>query len=340
MPPRAPTIADVAAAAGTSIRTVSRVLNASPKVSADARARIEAAIAELGFVPSGRARAFASGRSHLIGVIQGDENASVLGQVQRGIAGVCAASGHELIVHPAAGSGDALIADIVGFVRRSRVDGLIILSPTSEDPALPEALAQAGVPAVALASAAIPGLPAMQISDDRGGAALVAHHLADLGHTRVATITGPAHRLSTIERREGFRDALATRGLVLGAAMIVEGDYSFASGRAGATVLLDLPDPPTAIFAANDLMAAGLLQVALQRGLAVPGDVAVAGFDGTDLAEMLTPTLTTVHRPLAEMARRATERLLGVVAGQERSPLQTSHTLLIARSSSATALGR
>jgi LacI family transcriptional regulator len=307
-----PTIHDVAAHAGVSIRTVSRVLNRSPKVNADTRRRIEAAIAALGFVPSLRARALATGRSFLIGLVHDDPNALVLDTVQRGIVAECARHGYEMVVHPARGSGDALVADVATFVRRSRVDGLIVLPPVSEAAGLAGALA---LPAVAIAAARVAGFGTMLVSDERGAAAEVAQHFLSLGHRRIATVTGPQGLLSARERLEGFRTALVQAGAPIDPSWIVEGDYGFASGLAAGETLLALPSPPTAIFAANDVMAAGVLKAAARLGMAVPEQLSVAGFDGSALATMLTPALTTVRRPLHAMAKTATARLIDMIEG-------------------------
>ena len=331
------TIGDVAARAGVSIRTVSRVINGSPKVNAATRAAVQAVVDALGYAPNARAQALASGRSRLIGVIQGDANAHVLGPVQRGIVAACAPSRHELIVHPATLAGEALVADLAGFVRRSRVDGLIVLSPTSEDEAVAPALARLGVPAVALASAAVPGFPATLVSCDREGAAEVADHLVSLGHRRVAVIGGPARRLSSRERLAGFVAALARHGVALDPAMVVEGDYGFASGLAAAERLLALPHRPSAIFCCNDLMAAGALKAAARAGVAVPTALSVVGFDGTDLAAMLNPGLTTVVRPLTAMAERATGSLLRLIDGEDAPPIERMAVALVARESTGAA---
>ncbi|KHL24759.1 LacI family transcriptional regulator [Croceibacterium mercuriale] len=318
----APTIVDVAAAAGVSVRTVSRVINRSPKVGAATRDAIEQVIASLGFTPSARAQALASGRSQLIAVIQGDENAHVLGAIQRGIAEVCSDSGHELLVRPARVADPDIVQQLTGFARRSRVDGLIVLSPVSEVPGLPAALARLGVPAVALASRQLAGYPTVLVADDAQASAAVGTHLAALGHRRIALVTGPAGRASSQERAAGFTRGLADSGIVLRPEMIVEGDYGFASGMAAAARLLDGNAPPSAIFACNDLMAAGVLKAAEQRGLAVPAQLSVAGFDGTDVAAMVSPALTTVRRPMRMIAGRATRCLLAHIGQTPAAPVQ------------------
>lgn len=307
------TINDVASAAGVSIRTVSRVINNSPKVNRETRERIEAAIAALGFRPSARARGLATGRSYLIGVVHNDRNALVLDAVQRGIVAEASARGYELVVHPAPPAEAGAVEDVLGFVRRSRVDGVIVLSPVSGVSGMGAALGGAGVPAVAISSVPIDGFAAVLVSGERAAAADVADHLVGLGHRRIAVVNGPAGVHSASERRAGFVAALARHGL--NPVAEDEGDYGFDAGYAAAERLLALAPPPTAIFAANDIMAAAVLKAAVARGVAVPEALSVVGFDGSMIATMLTPALTTVQRPLGEMAQKTTRRLLDLIEG-------------------------
>ncbi len=307
------TIRAVAEAAGVSVRTVSRVLNRSPKVNAETREAVQAVIDRTGFSPSLRARALAVGRSSLIGLVHDDPNALVLDPVQRGVVATCVARGYEMIVHPVSGTGDALIDDVANFVRRSRVDGLVVLPPVSELAQLPVALAPLRVPAIGLAAVRTPSYRAMIVTDERAAAALVADHFVSLGHRRIAIVTGRESAMSSGERAAGFRAALTAAGVDLPESMVVAGDYGFDSGVAAAHVLLSRADPPTAIFASNDVMAAGVLNVATSLGIAVPRQLSVAGFDGSLIARMLSPTLTTVARPMRDMARIAAERLIDMI---------------------------
>ncbi len=307
------TISDVAAAAAVSVRTVSRVLNGSPKVNAETRRRVQDVIDRFGFSPSLRARALAVGRSSLIGMVHDDPNALVLDTVQRGIVDECVRRGYELVVHPAVHRGVDPVEEIVRFVKRSRVDGLIVLPPVSEMPAIPKALVPHRVPIVGLASVRIPSYPAMLVANERGGAEAIAQHLVALGHRRIALITGPRAFHSAIEREQGFRAALRGAGIALPPAYVAEGDYSFESGVAACEALVSRPDRPTAIFASNDIMAAGALKAATRLGLTVPDQLSVAGFDGSVIARMVSPALTTVHRPLRAMARDATALLIDMV---------------------------
>ncbi|MFD1787127.1 LacI family DNA-binding transcriptional regulator [Sphingomonas floccifaciens] len=329
------TIRDVAASAGVSIRTVSRVLNRSPKVNAETRERVEATIATLGFRRSARARGLATGRSYLIALLHNDRNALVLDTLQRGVVEAAAERGYELVVHPAPAEETDAVADILDFVGRSRIDGLVVMAPVSGIVGLADELAAAGVPAVALAAVGIAGFSDMLVSDERGAAADVARYLRGLGHARVGLVNGPLDAQSAQERRSGFLNAAEGMAVVE-----APGDYGFDAGVAAGDALLGIEPRPTAIFAVNDIMAAGVLKAAAARGIAVPRDVSVVGFDGSMLARMLTPALTSVHRPLADMARSATTRLLDIIeGGDDATPLTAQLTLIEGESSGPAPIG-
>ena len=311
------TIDDVARAAGVSIRTVSRVLNDSPKVGGETREAVQAIIRELGYSPSARARALATGRSNLIAVVQDDPNAHVIGALQRGIADVCAQHGYELVVHPVRFSDPDVALDVERFAQRSRVDGLIVLPPTSEIDAIPQRLTAMGVPSIGIASVAVPAYPCMLISDERSATAELGRHLLELGHRRIAMIEGPPHFRSAQQRKIGFLEALTASGLHVEIERR-EGDYGFESGMIAAASLLGMKTPPTAIFACNDIMAAAVVKTAREAGVDMPSQLSVAGFDDSDLASMISPALTTIRRPLSDMAKTATERLLAMI--NQRQP--------------------
>jgi len=329
------TIDDVAEAAGVSIRTVSRVLNKSPKVGDETRLAVEAIIKALGYSPSSRARALASGRSYLIAVVQDDPNAHVIGVLQRGIVEVCSRHGYELVVHPVRFSDPDIGLDIEKFVQRSRVDGLIVLPPTSEIAAIPARLTAMGVPSVGIASIAVDAYPGMLISEERAATAELARHLLDLGHRRIAMIEGPPHFRSAQERRTGFLSALEASGLPI-ELELRPGDYGFESGMAAAESLLALERRPTAIFACNDTMAAAVVKTAREAGVSMPDQLSVAGFDDSDLASMISPSLTTIRRPLRDMAKTATELLLAMITQQRSSlPFEVVEASLVLRRSTA-----
>lgn len=331
------TILDVAEAAAVSVRTVSRVLNGSPKVNATTRATVQAVIERLGYSPSLRARAFALGRSYLIGLVHDDPNALVLDATQRGAVECCVERGYELIVHPTGHDRATIASEVASFVRRSRVDGVLVLSPVSEIAEIPTALAAMRIPSVGIASVRIPSYPAMLLSDERAGAHLVGEHLIELGHRRIGFVSGPRDFYSATEREQGFRKALRSGGIELPSAYVREGDYGFDSGVRAAEELLTMADRPSAIFASNDIMAAGVLNAAARLGMSIPRDVSVAGFDGSVLARMLSPTLTTVNRPLRDMARRATALLLDMIETSPKAAPSDLHAELSLHISGSTA---
>ena len=183
----------------------------------------------------------------------------------------------------------------------------------SSVPGLPETLSAAGVPAVALASIKLPGFGGIVVSEERTAARDVARYLIGLGHRRFALLNGPAVAHAAQERRTGFIEVLEAEGLsVLAEA---EGNYEFESGFVGMQALLSGPVKPSAVFVTNDVMAAGAMKAAAAAGLSVPRDVSIVGFDDSILARMLTPALTTVHRPIRRMASRATACLIGLIEG-------------------------
>lgn len=307
------TISDVALHAGVSIRTVSRVLNRSPLVNVHTREKVESAIAHFSFRPSPRARGLRTGRSYLIGLIHNDRNALVLEPVQGGIVREAAHRGYELVVHPTLAGYDASVEDVMSFIARSKVDGVIIMSPASSIAHLAETLSAAALPAVALASIALDGFAAVIVSAEREASRDVAHCLVKLGHRKIALLNGPGVSHAAQERRAGFVEALAADGVALLAE--AEGDYGFESGFRGAQALLSGPIRPTAIFVTNDIMAAGALKAAAAANLSVPRDLSIVGFDDSIIAQMLTPAITTVHRPMANMAARATSCLVDIIEG-------------------------
>lgn len=328
-----PTISDVAELAGVSIRTVSRVLNNSPRVSDDTRDRIQNAIARLNFRPSLRARALAKGQSFLIGIVHNDRNALVLDTVQRGVGREATRRGYEVICHSTPFDGMEAITDVLAFARRSRIDGLIVLPPVSGIAGLPQSLRVEHIPCAAVSAIAIEGYDDVVLSREGDAAGAVARYLMGLGHRRIAMITGPQSMISAIERRRGFSEALAQCNVPLHGE--IEGDYGLASGIEAADRLLSMAPPPTAIFAANDIMAAGVLKVASERGIPVPRGLSVVGFDGSLLAEMLTPSLTTVARPFGEMAEIATRHLIAIIENQDMGRLVPPPLTLVEARSTA-----
>ena len=320
-------IEDVAAHAGVSTKTVSRVLNGNPSVRARLRARIEASIRALNYVPNASARSLAGNRSYLIALLYDNpmSGSSYTMELIVGVLQACEGTPYNAVLHPF-DAADDLAARIDGFVATHRPDALVLVPPHANNVALLQRLDELGVPYATISSK----LRQSRINvgfDERKAAAELVGHLVELGHRRIGHIAGlPGHGARTW-RLNGYRDALRQAGLAYDASLVVDGDFAFASGVAGARALLDGPRPPTAIFAANDDMACGVMREAYMRGLDIPGELSVCGFDDTPASRLISPGLTTVHQPCRELGRLAVESVLqsirdGAAPTPERVPYQ------------------
>ena len=311
------TINDVARLSGVSKRTVSRVINNSPKVGKATRIKVQKIIDDLNYSPNAQARGLAARRSYLLGMIYDNPDALYINDVQRGVLSICRKFGYELVVHPCDMQSETLIHEAVSFVNRSKLDGVIILPPISENNDLAGALGNANVDYVRLASIALDTARHVVISNERSAAAAMAEHLVKLGHRRIGYISGPPRMRSTRERLEGFCDALEKHGCKPDDDMIALGAYTFESGIECTRKLMANPNPPTVIFASNDEMAVGAINAAQDMGLKVPQDLSVAGFDDSILASRIMPPLTTIRRPVQEMARHAATKLIASIDGRD-----------------------
>ncbi len=307
---KASTINDVARLAGVSKRTVSRVLNGSPSVGESTRVKVEKIIADLNYSPSPQARGLASSRSYLLGLIYDNPDALYLDDVQRGVLEVCSQQGYELVVHPCRYRSDSLVQDCFAFINRSKLDGVILLPPVSELDDLAAALKDQDVCYVRLTSVQLDEPQHSVVSDDRAAAAEMARYFAQLGHHQIAFISGPQRYKSSTERMDGFKLGLSAYGITLRDDWVVEGNNSYETGIECARQLLSGSDKPTAIFANNDQMAAGVLKAAHELGIAVPNQLSVAGFDDNLLASRVIPALTTIRRPVRQMAQLAATKII------------------------------
>jgi LacI family transcriptional regulator len=330
------TINDIARLANVSKKTVSRVINESPFVREDTRTRIAEIMQRVGYTPDPQARGLAFRRSFLIGLIYDNPNAPYVINIQEGALAALRKQGYELVVHPCDRHADKFLPEVRELISRQKLDGVIMLPPVSENAALAEMLQKLECPYVRVLSAPLDEPQNLVLSMDRQSAAEVAEHLWKLGHKRISMIIGPQTYRSSIERLAGFSDALAERGLQMPPEFVVEGLYTFESGAACAELLLSRSPRPTAIFAGNDETAAGVYRTAYLRGLKIPDDLTVVGFDDSPLASRLCPSLTTMRQPIRDMGRLAAERVMAKIAGVAGPPL-TANTFfphLIVRESS------
>ncbi len=323
------TIRDVAAAAGVSVATVSKVINQRYGVSADTFARVQAVINELGYEASLVAQSLRNHRTNVIGILVADlEPFST--ELLKGAADAIRGSGFELVVYSAGGhSGDR-----VGWERRylsrlsgTLIDGAVLVTPTVVD-------VNYGAPIVAIdPHTGQSGLPTVD-SDNLRGAQLATGHLLSLGHRRIAMLTGRPDLESAQWRERGYRDAMRAAGAAVDESLIRCCDYDPEVSLEQARLLLTAPDPPTAVFAANDMSAIATIEVATELGLRVPADLSVVGFDNIPESALCAPPLTTVEQPIRKMGERSIELLLSLIRG-EKPPVThiTLATNLVVRQS-------
>lgn len=312
-----PTINDVARIAGVSKKTVSRVINRSPLLNDDTRRRVEDVIAELAYIPNPQARALALRRNFLIGLVHDNPNAQMVMNVQQGILEALHGTEFELVVRPVDRGSPTMLVDLRHFLERQRLFGLVLLPPISENDTIAKLCAEIGCRYVRMGSARLDDDDHMVASNDCEAVRGATEFLIAQGHRRIGLIAGPHGFRSARERRLGFEQALANAGIALPRSMIADGTYTFESGLTAAERLLDLMPRPTAIFSCNDEMAAGVMHAARQRGLDIPKDLSIVGFDDTPVAAHVWPPLTTVRWPIASMARSAALKLTAGLDGEE-----------------------
>ncbi|THV40927.1 LacI family DNA-binding transcriptional regulator [Glycomyces buryatensis] len=321
-----PTLDTVARHAGVGRGTVSRVINGSPKVAEDTRAAVLAAIAELGYVPNQAARTLVTQRTDTVALVVTESQEWLWSEpffagVLRGITEQLAEENMRLMLTFAPRDGNR--SDLEAYLMGHHVDGVMMVSSHGGDP-LPERLEDAGVPIV------LCGLPvglrpvAYVDCDNRSGARQAVEYLAEKGHQRIGIISGPQDMAVGVDRLNGYRDGLRGHRLPVEENLVsyAEG-FDEASGIKAARQLFDTAGELDAVFAASDPLAIATLRVARERGITVPDDLALIGFDDSPLAEVSEPPLTTVHQPTETMGREMARLLCGRVRGEEDGPLVT-----------------
>ncbi|ESZ87720.1 MAG: LacI family transcription regulator [Blastomonas sp. CACIA14H2] len=328
-----PTINDVARLAGVSKKTVSRVINRSPLLNAQTREKVEAVIADLGYVPNPQARALALRRNFLIGLIHDNPNAQMVLGVQEGILSAIRDTEFALVVRPVNRRSPDMLDDVRAFLDQQRLFGVLLLPPISENDALAALCDELGVSYVRMGSVRLDEDVHMVASNDREAVAKAVGYLVGQGHRRIGFVAGPEGFRSAAERALGYRDALDSAGVAIDETIMAEGNYTFETGIAAGEKLLAASPRPSAIFASNDEMAAGVLHAARSIGMSVPEDLSIIGFDDTAIAAHIWPPLTTVRWPIQAMARAAAIKLIDPVEARD----QPSHFLsdLIERASVA-----
>jgi LacI family transcriptional regulator len=323
----APTITDVADAAGVSPMTVSRVINGEANVRERTRDAVNAAIARLGYAPNRAARSLAGGGELRIALLYSNPSAAYLGEILLG--GLDRIGGeHAQLVIEQCDPGPREMQAIEHLIGAG-IDGVVLPPPLCDSPAAIDALQAADIPMVIVASGRPrPDVPAVSI-DDAHAAEEMTRHLGALGHRRIGFICGNPNQSSSAKRLDGYRAAVADLRLDDDPELVVPGLFSYRSGLEAAERLLGLANPPTAIFASNDDMAAASVAVAHRHRLDVPGDLTICGFDDTPLATTIWPELTTIRQPIREMSRTAVDLLLATIRGRRSHATTPPRHLLL-----------
>jgi LacI family transcriptional regulator len=316
------TIQDVARAAGVSISTVSRVLNDKDDVAPETYEKVQKVIKELHYTSSLAARSMRSRRTNVIGLIMPDVEFPFAIQVMKGVNRAIAKSGYDLIVYTGGDTKKESTADrerrYVSLLNSSVTDGVIVVTPATTT------FSTASPVVVVDPNNEGPDCPAV-IATNHAGALLVMEHLISLGHRRIGFIGGRPELQSATQRLQGYKDGLCQANIPLDPGLIQAGDYSTDTGFICAQKLLNLSDPPTAIFAANDQSAIGVIKAANEAGLSVPTDLSVVGFDNIPEAVYVNPTLTTVDQFIDKMGHVAIEILIGLI--EDESPDGNLHKM-------------
>jgi LacI family transcriptional regulator len=329
------TIRDIASLAGVSIATVSRVLNDRPDVAPETREAVLQVVREHGFSLNRGARGLSAGRTGIVGVTLPFVHAAYFAFILSGITEALYEQDMRAVLCPTLHEHDREVT-LLERLMRGTTDGAVLMLPQESAEEL-RALQSHGYPFVVVDSRhPLPDDVPCVTAAHTAGAKRATGHLLGLGHKRIGVVTGPQGWSATEERLAGYHAALGAAGVLREPELEVEGDWLISGGFDGAEQLLDLPKPPTAIFAFNDNMAVGVLQAARTRGLRVPEDLSLVGFDDSEQASIVTPPLTTVRQPLAEMGRMATSLLTRLLERQRVEALRVQlATKLVVRESTA-----
>ena len=339
-PAAATTISDVARRADVSIKTVSRVMNNEPGVRPDTRARVAQVIAELRYRPSQSARSLAGAKSFLIGLLYFDPSAAFVAGVQQGATMRCREAGYHLVVESMDDDAPDLREQVHRMVSTLRPDGMILTPPLCDNPHVLKALRESGTPTVLVSPARQRKDMSSVRMDDVHAAEEITNLLLSLGHRRIAFIRGPDDQAASGLRHQGFVNAMKAAGAAVDPELVVDGDFRFDSGVAATHQLLKLRQRPSAVFASNDDMALGVLAAAQRQGLAVPDDLAIAGFDDSPASSLVWPALTTVRQPMLAMASLAVDMLIARAADNAAAATPCQHGVvpheLVVRDSTST----
>ena len=330
---RRPTIIDIADKAGVSFKSVSRVINNEPSVSPRMRRQVQEAMDELGFELNGNARNLRSQtveQTFLIAQLYGDAGGFYSNELQVGLMERCRYFGYHLLVEEIDYRGPTLERQARELVSRFRPDGVVLAAPLTDNEAILNILARAGVPYVRITPLHESPLSPSVRMDERTATYQMTQHLLTLGHTRIGFIRGPENHAATHLRYAGFSQALHDAKLRVDPNLVKDGEFRYLTALGCAQQLLGRPDRPTAIFACSDEMAAASMKVAHDMNLRLPDQLSVVGFDDMTAAQMLWPALTTIRQPVKKMGAAAIDLLFTRLSslGSREWPNPAPHVVL------------
>jgi len=331
-----PKMKDVASLAGVSIKTVSRVLNNEPHVQESVQKRVRAAVDELGYIPSRSARSLRGNKSYTISLVCHIGGNVYINAIQFGAVLACQELGYGLqVLLPPPLIGRPL-AEIIATLEKlyvpQRPDGILLVSPLANDPTINAAIDALGIPVARIGPINIEVNGVVVQIDDHKATKEATEHLIELGHKRIGFVRGSEDQAPTHERFNGYCEALRDANITIMPELIQSGQFVFESGLEAGEKLLSLATPPTAIFASNDDMAAGIVMAAIKRGLQLPKDLSIVGFDNSEISMRLLPRITTVRQPLRELGEVAISSLIKVMSSKNKAPDQPillPHELII-----------
>jgi len=327
--PRQPTLKAIADAVGVHVSTVSRALRRDP-TSGDASKsvrRIHRIAEEMGYRPNMMAAGLRTNRSYTIGVVMPRLTDVVIAQTCEAIEEAATAAGYQILLTTPRDEVRAQIRSIQALASR-RIDGLIVSSIHLDRPDMVEEILSVGIPVIAVNRRANDQLQAVTTDDHHGGY-LAGEHLANLGHRRVGIVAGPRHASTAWDRTQGCIDALAARGIEVDESLCVHTDFEVQGGISGAHRLLNLEDPPTAIFAVNDTAAIGVAGAARDRGLSIPHDLSLVGYNDIPLVSQLPVPFTTISSPAAPMGAVALQQLLRGINDEDMASFTLPVSLVV-----------
>jgi LacI family transcriptional regulator len=329
-----PTLLDVANHANVSMMTVSRVLNNKPDVSKTTRERVQQAIAHLGYVPNAAAVSLKGGRTNVLGMVVSDLSSQYFTEIVRGASLGLSRTRFDMLLYSTSADPEHE-AQRIGTLTSGLSDGLILVLPRTTDRFL-RTLENSSIPVVLINHLGLKTSLPFVGADNYQGARQAVEHLLARGHKKIAFVAGDEQSGQSLERQRGYKEALLNAGIKLNPALVVQGDWSQRSGFEAATRLLAVKQPPSAIFAANDFMAFGVMDAIKEHGLRIPDDISVIGFDDVPMSSQVYPALTTVQHPLLSIGETAVRLILDLL--EAREPVLRQITLpsqLILRASSS-----